>query len=97
MAKYRIRRTFASKEVLSRGAIIENPSWRNLGSLLRSGYVEVVKDEPPEVIVDSNELTISTLVEEKSRKELDIIAAKLGLIPSDYSNKSKIAKAIVEA
>ena len=42
-------------------------------------------------------ITSRELVDTNTRQQLDSMAAMLGLEPSDYSNKKKIADAIVEA
>lgn len=48
MAKYIVLRPFPAKEKMSRGQIIENPNWRNLPSLLSTGYLRVVEETAEE-------------------------------------------------
>lgn len=47
--KYRVLRVWPSKTFIRRGLVIEDPPWRNVGSLLRTKYIEVVEDPKPEV------------------------------------------------
>lgn len=49
MAKFEIIRQFTgARGVIRRGAVVTDPDWRNLGSLIRTGYVrEVVETDPP--------------------------------------------------
>ena len=45
--KYEILKTFTGRGVIKRGAVVEDPNWKNLGSLIRTGYVREVPDDAP--------------------------------------------------
>lgn len=50
MVRYEVLRTFAAKETIQRGQVIENPTYRNLGTLVRTGYLrEITEEATPEV------------------------------------------------
>lgn len=56
MAKYRVLRVWPSKTKIRRGQVVEDPPWRNLGSLKRLRYIEeigappVPEDRPKKVV-----------------------------------------------
>lgn len=55
--KYQVLRTFPDKRVLSRGAIVTDPEWRNLPQLIRNGYIKEIEED------NNSEISLETPVE----------------------------------
>lgn len=72
---YRVKRPFAANEPTFRGKILVNPDFRNLGVLVRQGYLEELPDDsavgvPSEIQIDNPEISLEIVNEIPSENEV---------------------------
>ena len=79
MAKYEVLRAFPAKNVIGRGQVIENPVFRNLGTLVRTGYLrEITEETLPEISESVSTIKRGSLKKRKKKwQQIKLPAARL--------------------